>query len=111
VEAQVLYEETTGTLLCGDLFTHVGDVPPITRNDIVGPAAAAEDMFMATSLAPHTAQTLRELARLRPRVLGLMHGSSFVGDGGAALEQLAGYYERRQSAGCVDHQPSGRCPS
>ncbi len=27
-EAQVLYEETTGTLLCGDLFTQVGGVRP-----------------------------------------------------------------------------------
>ena len=26
-EAQVLYEETTGTLLCGDLFTQVGAAP------------------------------------------------------------------------------------
>src|SRR6185295_13559790 len=24
-EARVLYEETTGTLLCGDLFTHIGN--------------------------------------------------------------------------------------
>ena len=27
-EAQVLFEETTGTLLCGDLFTQVGAGPP-----------------------------------------------------------------------------------
>src|SRR6185312_9365531 len=26
-EARVLYEETTGTLLCGDLFTHIGNGP------------------------------------------------------------------------------------
>ena len=26
-EAQVLFEETTGTLLCGDLFSHVGGGP------------------------------------------------------------------------------------
>ena len=29
-EAGVLYEETTGTLLCGDLFTHLGNGPAVT---------------------------------------------------------------------------------
>src|SRR6202030_4493970 len=37
-EARVLFEETTDTLLCGDLFTHVGNGPALTDHDIVGPA-------------------------------------------------------------------------
>jgi len=41
-EAQVLYEETTGTLFCGDLFTHVGDGAATTKEDIIGAAVAAE---------------------------------------------------------------------
>ena len=44
-EAGVLYEETTGTLLCGDLFTHLGNGPVVTEADVVGPAMAAEDLF------------------------------------------------------------------
>jgi flavorubredoxin len=40
-EARVLFEETTRTLLCGDLFTHVGRGPAVTSNDIVGPAEEA----------------------------------------------------------------------
>src|SRR5262249_17420925 len=48
-EAGVLYEETTQTLLCGDLFTHVGNGPALTESDVVGPALAAEDMFRFTS--------------------------------------------------------------
>jgi hypothetical protein len=36
-EAGVLYEETTGTLLCGDLFTQLGDRAALTESDIVGP--------------------------------------------------------------------------
>ena len=44
-DAGVLYEETTCTLLCGDLFTQVGDDRVITDGDVVGPAIAAEDMF------------------------------------------------------------------
>ena len=75
-EARVLYEETTGTLFCGDLFTHVGDVPATTDGDIVGPALEAEDLFHATALTPATGETLRRLAELNPCTLALMHGSS-----------------------------------
>src|SRR4051794_9196252 len=49
-EAGVLYEETTGTLLCGDLFTQAGDRGALVEADIVGPAVAAEDMFRSSSL-------------------------------------------------------------
>ena len=91
-EAGVVYEETTGTLLCGDLFTHVGDVPALTSSDIVGPAIAAEEIFHATSVGATTAPTIRKLAKLKPRTLGLMHGSSFNGDCEHALHSLADYY-------------------
>jgi flavorubredoxin len=37
-EARVLFEETTQTLFCGDLFTHVGNGPATTEEDIVEPA-------------------------------------------------------------------------
>jgi hypothetical protein len=37
-DAGVMFEETTGTLLCGNLFTQVGNGPPITDGDIVGPS-------------------------------------------------------------------------
>ena len=53
-EARVLFEETTGTLFCGDLFTQVGDGPALTTDDIVEGAAMAEDMFGATCLTPQT---------------------------------------------------------
>ena len=92
-EAQVLFEETTGTLLCGDLFTHVGNTAPLTTDDVVGPAVAAEQMFGAMTMAPQTGATLRRLADLRPTTLALMHGASFQGDGGKALEDLAGALE------------------
>jgi flavorubredoxin len=92
-EAQVLFEETTGTLLCGDLFTHVGATPPLTTDDIVEPAMQAEEMFHATCLAPTTGATLRALAELAPTTLATMHGASYAGDGGAALNALAGRYE------------------
>jgi flavorubredoxin len=92
-EARVLYEETTGTLLCGDLFTHLGDGPAVASGDIVGPAMEAEDLFRSSSLAPDTATVMRRLGELAPTTLALMHGSSFSGDGGGALNDLAAGYE------------------
>lgn len=97
-DAGLLYEETTGTLFCGDLFTHIGDVPALTDGDIVGPAMDAEDLFQATSLTPMTAPTIRGLTDLNPRTLALMHGSSFNGDTVAALHALADDYQRRVEA-------------
>jgi flavorubredoxin len=93
-EAQVLYEETTNTLLCGDLLSQVGSGPALTTDDVVEPAMVAEEMFHATCLAPHTAETLRALGDLEPATLAIMHGSSFQGDGKSALYDLAVGYEK-----------------
>ena len=93
-EAQVLFEETTGTLFCGDLFTQVGACAPLTTDDIVEPAVAAEEMFRGSSMAPHTAATLRSLGDLNPTTLALMHGPSFSGDGKRAFYDLATAYEQ-----------------
>lgn len=94
-DAGVLYEETTGTLLCGDLFTQVGNGRALTDGDVVGPAIAGEDMFKYSALNPAMGATLRSLARLAPRTLALMHGPAFSGDGAAALRALADDYDRR----------------
>jgi flavorubredoxin len=92
-EAGVMFEQATRTLLCGDLFTHVGAVPALVEADIVEPAMRAEEMFQATCLSPNTGPAIRALAGFEPETLALMHGSSFRGDGGAALRRLASYYE------------------
>jgi flavorubredoxin len=97
-DAGVLYEEASGTLLCGDLFTQLGDGPALTTGDVLGPAIAAEDMFLSSSLHPSMAPTIRRLAGLAPRTLGLMHGPSFAGDGAAALHALADDYDQRVRA-------------
>ena len=94
-DAGVLYEESTGTLLCGDLFTQIGDGAALTEADIVGPAIATEDIFKFSSLNPSMGETIRRLAELSPRTLALMHGPSFRGDGAAALRALATDYDRR----------------
>ena len=92
-DAGLLYEETTGTLFTSDLFTHVGDPPPITDGDILEPAMAAEKRFGYTAVSPATGATIRRLATLEPRTLAVMHGSSFSGDAAAALTSLAGFYD------------------
>ena len=94
-DAGVLYEEASGTLLCGDLFTQLGDGPALTEGDVVGPAIAAEDIFGSSSLHPTMGPTIRRLADLAPRTLALMHGPSFAGNGAAALQALADDYDRR----------------
>jgi flavorubredoxin len=94
-DAGVLYEESTRTLLCGDLFTQLGNDHTLTEGDIVGPAIAAEELFKYSALNPAMGTTIRGLADLAPGTLALMHGPSFSGDGGTALRALADEYNRR----------------
>ena len=61
-DAGLLYDETTRTLLCGDLFTRTGAFAPTSTDDLIGPAVAAEDLFRSSSLAPQSSATVRRLA-------------------------------------------------
>ena len=92
-ESRVLFEETTQTLLCGDLFSHTGDGPAVTSEDIVDRARLAEELFHASCLTPTTGPIIRSLADLKPKTLAVMHGSSFNGDAGRALHDLADLYD------------------
>jgi flavorubredoxin len=93
-DAHVLYEEVTGTLLCGDLFTATGKWEPLVTTELLGPAFAAEETFKATALAPATAPTINALAALQPQTLALMHGPSYNGDCEKQLRGLAEGYDR-----------------
>lgn len=97
-ESGLLYEEITGALFCGDLFTQLGLGSAVTQDSIVEAAIAAENAFGATSLTPATGPTIRMLAALAPRRLAVMHGSCFVGDCAAELSALAAYYESAHAA-------------
>ena len=92
-DAGLVYEETTATLFTSDLFTHGGDPAALTDSDIVSPAMTAEKQFGFTAVTPATVATIRRLAKLQPRTLAVMHGSSFAGDAPAVLESLAGFYD------------------
>jgi flavorubredoxin len=92
-ESGLIYEETTQTLFCGDLFTQLGQGPAVSTQSILDAAIVAEKAFQSTSLTPATAQTIRMLAALKPRRLAVMHGSCFEGDCAALLAELAAFYE------------------
>ena len=97
-EAGLLYDETTRTLFCGDLFTRTGAYAPAGNDDIIGPAAEAEDIFRASSLAPSSSATLKRLAELDVATLALMHGPTFGGDCRRALLDLADDFDKRIAA-------------
>jgi flavorubredoxin len=95
-EAGMLFEETTGTLLCSDLFHQNGNVEPFTESDVIDRARKTLIDYQAGPFAnymPYTKHTdgiLQNLAALNPRTIAPMHGSAFSGDGGRAIRDLAG---------------------
>jgi flavorubredoxin len=93
-DAGLLYEETTGTLFCSDLFTQMGPADATTESDIVAPAIATAKMVPFMPWTPLAEPTLRRLAGLAPTTIALMHGPTFKGDGGAALNGLADHYAK-----------------
>lgn len=86
----VLFDHTTGTLFCGDLFTQGGSkCPPVTENDVV---EASEQFRAPLDYFAHARGTdviLGRLAALNPKTLACMHGSAFRGDGAAQLRRLS----------------------
>ncbi len=89
-ECGYLFEESTGTLLCGDLFTQPGaEHPPLTEGDILGPSEAMRADMDYFAHSADTRPLLQKLAATGPRTLACMHGSAWSGDGGRLLLELA----------------------
>ena len=94
-EAGLLFEETTGTLLCSDLFHQNGDVESSTESDLIDRARKTLIDYQASPLAnymPYTKHTdgiLQNLAALKPRTIAPMHGSAYAGNGEQAIRDLA----------------------
>lgn len=86
-----LFEKTTKTLFCGDLFTQGGHKhEPLTTSDILEPSEQMRgglDYFSQTRLVHELAE---KLAITAPQVLACMHGASWKGDGATLLRQLGG---------------------
>ena len=93
-EAGVLFEETNRTLFSSDLFHQIGDVEPLTPRSVTERVREALIAYNASPLAdylPYTRQTesnLQKLVALEPATIAAMHGSTFVGDGAMALQDL-----------------------
>lgn len=84
-----LFEQTTRTLFCGDLFTQFGaDTPPITENDILEPSEQARAALDYYSHTQNGTALLDKLAALKPTTLACMHGSAWRGDGSGLLKAL-----------------------
>jgi len=91
----VLFDHTTQTLLCGDLFTQGGaDHPPVTGEEVLGPSERFRKPLDYFAHSVGTGAILEKLAALRPTTLACMHGSAFRGDGSALLRGLSGILER-----------------
>jgi len=90
-----LFEESSGTLLCSDLFHQNGDVEPVTSCDVVGRFKETLIEYQKGPFAnymPYTTETeniLYRLADLKPNTIAPMHGSTYVGDGESAIHDLA----------------------
>lgn len=88
-ECGYLFEETTKTLLCGDLFTQGGDnLPALTEADILGPSEMFRKEMDYFSHTKHTRSLLEKLAATKPTTLACMHGSAWRGDGEKLLLSL-----------------------
>ena len=84
-----LFEQTTRTLLCGDLFTQGGNEHKPLADTIVD---TSEQMRAGMDYFAHGANTrsvLERLAALNRETLACMHGSAYRGNGGARLRELA----------------------
>jgi len=89
-ECGFLIEKTTGTLLCGDLFTQPGDgSPALTEGDILAPSEAFRRHLDYYAHTKDMQTQFERLAALRPTTLACMHGSAWKGDGAALLRALA----------------------
>lgn len=86
-----MFDESTGTLLSGDLFTQGGaNHPPLTESDILGPSEAFRAPLDYYAHAINTSEMFERLAALKPSTLACMHGSAWHGDGASILRALSG---------------------
>jgi flavorubredoxin len=97
-ECGFMFDATTSTLLCGDLFTQGGHgETPLVETDILGPSEAFRVAMDYYAHSPDTRGMLERLAGPSPTTLACMHGSAWRGDGGALLRALAVSVEERRS--------------
>jgi len=90
-DAGLLTEESTKTLMCGDLFTQGGgaDLPAVTESDILGPSEEFRSKMDYFSHTKNARDMLERLAATGPTTMACMHGSAWHGDGAGLLRALS----------------------
>lgn len=89
-ETGYLFDETTRTLLCGDLFTQPGiGERALTDDDILEASEASRAGMDYFSHSTRAADMLERLAACEPTTLACMHGSAWRGDGAGLLRALS----------------------
>ena len=89
-ECGLLFERTTRTLRCSELFTAGGsDPPPLTDTDILEPSERFRQQMDYYSHTRNARQILARVAEAGPTLLARMHGSAWRGNGGEMLLALA----------------------
>lgn len=89
-ECGLMFDDSTRTLMCGDLFTQGGEgKEALVESDILGPSEAFRDGMDYYAHTPNTDAMLERLAQESPATLACMHGSAWRGDGAALLRALA----------------------
>lgn len=89
-DAGLMAEESTHTLMCGDLFTQGGAGKlAVTETDILGPSEAFRSQMDYFSHTKNADEMLERLAATEPATLACMHGSAWRGDGAGLLRALA----------------------
>jgi len=84
-----LFETTSSTLFCGDLFTQGGhEHEPLTTADILTSSEEMRGAMDYFSQTRHVQQLIEKLAETSPRILACMHGAAWQGVGAALLRQL-----------------------
>jgi flavorubredoxin len=111
-ECGFMFDESTRTLLCGDLFTQGGaEHAPVTESDILGPSEAMRLSLDYYAHGASTRPTLERLAALAPRTLACMHGSAWQGDGRGLILALADSLEAtRVGGGAPAERQAGAAP-
>jgi flavorubredoxin len=91
----ILFDLSTQTLLCGDLFTQPGaNMPPVTESEVLTASEGMRGMMDYYAHATGTSSILERLAGLHPSMLACQHGSAYRGDGAALIRELAGTIDK-----------------
>ena len=84
-----LFETTTKTLFCGDLFTQGGHQhEPMTTNDILQSSEEMRSKLDYFSQTRRVHELAGKLVLTAPETLACMHGAAWQGDGARLLSQL-----------------------